>query len=450
MVRSIQVLVLLLAACSHGRVELAPPTSEDDPAARAALVASAMEGYRAAFVLTWNGRRIGEAREKFFAADDAEGGFRFERKERVIVRRGDATSVAHTTIVIDVDAAMIARRVVVERDAGGPPLEARATRMSDDGWSVQVGDAPARLADGAAVPSTLVPLYVAAGGNQGRVFDGPVLVEGANLATARLAVDVERGTARSRYLTAAGELRAVARLDAQNRLVEAGLGAALGSRRVEPAALDAPFEPPEIVDSAAIPVAGTSPAEASATGARGAWSLRLTVSGVRVPPPALPEIPEQTVAMAPGGTWDVVVEPTAFPVAGTGPWRELRERTDWVAHALADDLRVATLSPAEALAAGRGDCTAHAVVLEEDLHARGYQTRLVTGFVVEDGALRRHRWVAVRIGKRWIPVDPMFDEVPARPTHIALAVHGASPDELAFIDDVVFAGWSSAIAAWSR
>jgi transglutaminase-like putative cysteine protease len=442
MLRRILVLALIVPGCGHARTPLAPPVSEDDPAARAALVASAMEGYRAAYVLTWNGRRIGEARETFRAVDDAEGGFRFERRERVVVRRGDATSVAHTSIVVDVDPAMIARRVVVDRDTGGPALEARATRMSDDGWSVQVGDAPARLVDGAAVPSTLVPLYVAAGGSQGRVFDGPVLVEGANLAAARLTVDVDQGTARSRYVTAAGELRAVARLDAQNRLVEAGLGAALGSKRVDAAALDAPFDPPEIVDSAAIAIAGSAATDAG--------SVRLTVSGVRVPPPALPEIPEQTVAMAPGGSWDVVVEPTAFPTAGAGPWRELRERTDWVAHTLADDLRVATLSPAEALAAGRGDCTAHAVVLDEDLRARGYTTRLVTGFVVEDGALRRHRWVAVRIGKRWIPVDPMFDEVPARPTHIALAVHGSSPDELAFIDDVVFAGWSQAIASWAR
>lgn len=446
MQRRFLLLCALCAACGPGRSrELAPPTYEDDPAARAALVATAMEGYRAAFVLTWNGRRIGEAHETFVAADDALGGFRFQRSERVVVRRGDATSVAHTSIVIDVDAAMIARRVVVERDGGGPKQHARASRLFDDGWSVQVGDAPARLADGAAVPSTLVPLYVAAGGSQGRVFDGPVLVEGANLAGARLTVDVEAQTARSRYVTAAGELRAVARLDAQGRLVEAGLGAELGSRRTDEAELAAPFDPPEIVDSSAIQVAGSPASDPG-----GPAALRITVSGVRVPPPALPEIPEQTVAMAPGGTWDVVVEPTAFPQAGSGPWRELRERTDWVARTLADDLRVATLSPSEALATGRGDCTAHAVVLEEDLRERGYQTRLVTGFVVEDGALRRHRWVAVRIGKRWIPVDPMFDEVPARPTHIALAVHGASPDELAFIDDVVFAGWSGAIAAWAK
>ena len=446
-VRATLAIVTLVAACAHGGGrDLAPPTNEDDPAARAALVASAMEGYSGAFVLTWNGRRIGEARERFFAADDALGGFRFERSERVVVRRGDATSTSRTRIVVDVDPAMVARRVLVERDSGGRSLmTARATRLSDDGWRVEVGDAPARLADGAAVPSTLVPLYVAAGGARGRAFDGPGLVEGASLAAAHLTVDVDREArlVRTRYVTAAGELRALARLDATGQVVEAGVGAALGSRRVDEAVLAADFDPPEIVDSAAITVAGSAPTGESAP-------VRLTISGVRVPPPALPEIPEQTVAMAPGGTWDVTVDPTPYALAGTGAWREVRERTGWVAHALGDDLRVASLSAAEALAAGRGDCTAHAVVLDEDLRARGYDTRLVTGYVVDDGALRRHRWVAVRIGKRWIPVDPMFDEVPARPTHLALAVHGSTPDELAFIDDVVFAGWAGAIAAWAK
>src|SRR6266540_434381 len=54
-------LTLGAGACGRGHGELAPPTYEDDPAARAALVAAAMDGYRAGFLLTWNGRRIGEA-----------------------------------------------------------------------------------------------------------------------------------------------------------------------------------------------------------------------------------------------------------------------------------------------------------------------------------------------------------------------------------------------------
>jgi hypothetical protein len=395
-------------ACAAGPKHLAPPDDQDDPAARSALLASALEGHRAAFVLTWNGERIGEARERFVADEDALGGYRFERSERVMVRRGDAISVARTVITVDVDPAMIARRVVVARENGTVKARSEAVRMTDNGWRVLVDGAEPRLVDGAAVPATLVPLLVSAWRGQGVAYEGPVLVEGAGLARARLRVEVVGREAHARYQTAAGELRASARLDEDGKVEEAGLGAQLGSRRASETELAEAFDPPEIVDASAIKIMGETKIDNG---------IHLRVEGVRVPPPALAEIPEQTVTSTAGGL-DVRVESTAWPAGG------------------------------EALSSGRGDCTAHDVVLEAELRARGYEVRLVTGFVVEGGALNRHRWVAVRIGKRWIPVDPMFDEVPAQPTHVALAVHGSSPDELAFIDDVVFSGWTSATAAW--
>jgi hypothetical protein len=344
---------------------------------------------------------------------------------------------------VDVDSAMAARRVVVVREAGAGRQEARAERQVDDGWRVTATGVGVRLIDGDAVPATLVPLYVAARGGTGVAFDGPVLVEGANLASADLQVDVSADgrTASAKYHTAAGELRAVARLDEQGRVAEAGVGAMLASRRAEEDELRLSFEPPEIVDSTAIEVAGSP---------ESGGLVHLTISGVKVPPPVLAELPGQTVQTAPGGTWDVYVEETAYPGDAAGAWREVRERTHFVSGTLVDDLRFSSLSPAEALSAGRGDCTAHAIVLAADLADRGYDARLVTGFVLDDGSLHRHRWVVVRIGKRWVPVDPMFDEAPAQPTHVALAVHGMSTDELAFVDDVVFAGWNGAIAAYGR
>jgi hypothetical protein len=436
-------LVLLLAAplgaCGPSKKDLAPPNYEDDPAARSAMLASALEGHRAAFVLTWNGQRIGEARETFVAEESALGGYRFERSERVMVRRGDAISVARTVITVDVDPAMVARKVVVARENGSVQARSEAVRMSDNGWRISADGVEARLVDGAAVPATLVPLLVAAGRGQGVVYDGPVLVEGAGLARARLRVEIVGREAHARYQTAAGELRASARLTEDGQVEEAGLGAQLGSRRATETELAEAFDPPEIVDASAIKLMGATRLD----------DVRILVSGVRVPPPALPEIPEQTIVSGPNGVLEIRVTPAAWPQAGDGAWREVRERTEWVSSTLTDDLRVTALSASEAIAAGRGDCTAHAVVLDAELRARGYETRLVTGFVIESGALNRHRWVAVRIGKRWIPVDPMFDEVPAQPTHIALAVHGASPDELAFIDDVVFAGWTEASASWA-
>jgi hypothetical protein len=432
--------VCLVIGCASAPRQLLPPPSEDDPAARAALVAGALDGHQAAFVLTWEGRRIGDARERFFAEPSAQGGYRFERIERVTVRRDDARASATTTITIDVDAALQARSVTVLRQSGGRVTRAEARRLSDDGWQVTVGRARPRLIDGAAVPATLVPLLVKAAGAQGRAFAGPVLVEGAALAAAELTIDVDPATrlAHARISTRAGELRSVTRLDAEGHVIEAGLEAALSSTRVDPSALDAPFDPPDLLGATALPVTGSATDDSQ--------GLRLRVAGVAATPPVLAELPGQRVIAATDAGWEVEVSPTAWPQAGTGAWRDVATRVHRVARELPDDLAAVSLTLDETLAAGRGDCTAHAVVLEHDLRAQGYNARLVTGFVLEDGALRRHRWVVVQIGKRWVPVDPMFDEVPAQPTHIALAVHGSSPDELAFIDDVVFAPWRSATA----
>lgn len=437
-------LVAALAfGCSTARPDLRPPPAEDDPAARAALVASAFDGHRAAFELRWEGRRIGDARERFFADPGAAGGYRFERVERVVLRRGGTLSSARTVITIDVDAALHAQRVMVVRDAGGVLTRAEARRLSDDGWQVAVGEGPPRLVDGSAVPSSLVPLLVAAGGARGRAFAGPILVEGANLAQATLALEVDGASrlATGRVTTRAGELRSVSRLDDEGHVQEAGLGAALTSRRTDEGSLAAAFDPPDVVGDSALAVLGT-PRAADTSG------LRVTVDGVAATPRVLGELPGQTVTQD-GGAWRVHVAPTAWPQAGTGAWRDVADRVHRVARLLTDDLGMATISADEALAAGRGDCTAHAIVLERDLADAGYAVRLVTGFVLDDGALHRHRWVVVQIGKRWVPVDPMFDEVPAQPTHVALAVHGSSADELAFIDDVVFSPWRGARATYT-
>ena len=42
----------------------------------------------------------------------------------------------------------------------------------------------------------------------------------------------------------------------------------------------------------------------------------------------------------------------------------------------------------------------------------------------------------------------MYDEAPASPRRLALAVHGATPDEVALVDEVAFAGWEGASARW--
>jgi hypothetical protein len=422
--------LLALAAACAGRAPHAVTAEDvDDPAAKASALAPALEGYRADFVLSWNGARIGEAREKFVA--DGQGAWRFERSERTVVRREGATATARTEIAVEVDETLTARRVRVVRWIGPTRTEAEAIRLVDDAWRVTQGGHN-RLVDGAAVPSTLVPLLLA-GGTAGREWSAPVLVEGAGLAMANLTVSIPGGGghADSELATPVGRLRGTAWLDADGFVTRVGEGSrGLASRRVDAAELDAPFDPPELVDSSAVPVVGAA-----------ATFPAVRIDGLSAPPPALAELPRQEIALR-GGSVDIRIAPRSLASLPS----EIAELTHSVARTLADDPAVAALFSEEALAAGRGDCTAHAVVLLRRLGERGYQSRLVTGFVLSDGALRRHRWVLVRVGAEWIPLDPTRDEAPATTPRVALAVHGADLDQLAFVDDVAFDGWSAARA----
>ena len=421
-------MLALAAACAGSTPRAATPDDIDDPAARASALAPALEGYRADFILSWNGARIGEARERFTA--DGNSGWRFERNERTVVRREGATATARTEIVVDVDLTLTARRVRVVRWMGATRSESEAVRLLDDSWRVTQGGG-SRIVDGAAVPSTLVPLLLA-GGSAGREWAAPVLVEGAGLARANLSVSIPPGGGRadSELATPVGRLRGTAWLDADGFVTRVGEVRGLSSRRVEAAELDAPFDPPELVDSSAVPV----------TGAAGSLPA-VRIDGLAAAPQMLAELPRQEIARR-GTSVDIRLAPisrAALPA-------ELAELTHSVSRALANDTGLAALSSEEALATGRGDCTAHAVVLLRRLTERGWEGRLVTGFVLADGALRRHRWVLVRVGGEWIPLDPTRDEAPASTPRLALAVHGADLDQLAFVDDVAFDGWSAARA----
>ena len=427
--------LILLASCGGvARPVITVPDEVDDPAARPAL-APRLAGHRAAFRISWNGARIGDAYESLTAAG---GGWRFERRERIAVRRGGTVATTRTAVRIDVDEALRAQRIVVERETGPARSRGEAVRLKDESWRVSFGDGPTRSVSGDAVPSTLVPLLVAgSGATPGRAYDGPILIEGAGLALAELALDVSPDGRRTfaRIGTPSGDLRSEGVLDDRGFVASVGSPSGLASERVaDITSLDAPFTPPEIVDSSTVALTGT----------RTSGDLHLRIRGVAARPPHLAQLAAQRVT-ADGAVWNVTLAAPPPPRAGE-LLAEIRERTHHVASLLETDLGLAPIASDEALSAGRGDCTAHALVLATLLEARGYPTKLVTGYVVVDAALRRHRWVLVQIAGDWVPVDPMLDEVPASPAHLALAVHGTSLDELAFVDDVAFAGWEAARA----
>ncbi|BDG09412.1 transglutaminase-like domain-containing protein [Anaeromyxobacter paludicola] len=79
----------------------------------------------------------------------------------------------------------------------------------------------------------------------------------------------------------------------------------------------------------------------------------------------------------------------------------------------------------EVLAAGKGDCTEHALLFLALARAAGVPARGVHGLVYTryaDGvpALYWHAWAEVKAGDEWIAVDPTFDQPVADATHVAL------------------------------
>jgi hypothetical protein len=86
-------------------------------------------------------------------------------------------------------------------------------------------------------------------------------------------------------------------------------------------------------------------------------------------------------------------------------------------------------------APGAGDCTEHAVAFVELARAEGLEARTAAGLLVVDAppALVPHAWAEVKLGERWVPVDPALSQVPADAGHLRL---GAWVDEVAAADGV--------------
>jgi transglutaminase-like putative cysteine protease len=84
----------------------------------------------------------------------------------------------------------------------------------------------------------------------------------------------------------------------------------------------------------------------------------------------------------------------------------------------------------------RGDCTEHGVLAVALLRRLGVPARGVTGWVAFGESLGLHFWVEARIGGRWIPLDPTFDQAPASAYRLKLGT-----TDLADLGSV---GWESA------
>jgi hypothetical protein len=413
-----------------------------------------MAGYSAAFVLTWRGQRIGEAREQLRHRAD---GFRFTRSERLAIRRGAAVVELNTTIRIDTNSNLDADRVTVERTAGASTTRGAAQKSRDGRWRVWFGSERMRTLPGDAVPAELVNLRVAA--SPSHTFRGRVLLAGYGFATAHLDVAPvvgQRHRVRAIARTSMGRLVSEISLSPEDGTVTRVHAAeAVEATRADPAQLARHFDPPELVTSSSLPLVGT-------TGILDRDRVTLRLEGVHRPPP--PAMPGQTI-QADHETWTVTLDrrPRAQRTRTVDPnvaanFASLAarivnragayDRTSEIAalsrateQLLTDDMSNPSTDAGNALALGRGDCTAHAALLTALATARGIPTRMVTGFRIARGRLARHRWIIADAGNgRWIAVDPTYGEAPATARLLGLAVHGAAASEIAMVDELAFAG----------
>ncbi len=124
-------------------------------------------------------------------------------------------------------------------------------------------------------------------------------------------------------------------------------------------------------------------------------------------------------------------------------WQVVQAVTGFVNRWIAQkDYTVGFASALEVCRDARGDCTEHGVLAVALLRRLGVPSRGVTGWVALDGTLGLHFWVEAKLGQRWIPVDPTFDQAPASAFRIKLGT-----TDLA---DLASVGWDSAALSFGE
>jgi Transglutaminase-like superfamily len=401
--------------------------------------------YRADFELSWRGRPVGAAREELVARAGASG-YRFERRERWRVARGESAVEWEIEVVIDTDGALRGERIALFRDR---QLRGSA-RRTRAGWLIEAAG-ERRRAPADAEPAELVLLRMARR-RQAR-WSGRVLLAGFEFAVAHLAVEPDGAPDRRRMTlaAAAGRLQTRVQLRADGTVAMAA-GPDLAARRVARAS-EATGSPPDLIALGAIDVTGPR--------SRGrAVAIELAPGE---PPPRDGQHIRRATGWIDGGAvtaWPPLSQPDPAPdprlraladrlVAGAAsPMDRLRALALHTATRVGGDLSRGTVSAAaDVAAAGRADCVGHAVLFSALARAAGFDVRLVSGYRIDGRVLERHMWAVARVGDDVVPIDPTTGEAPVRPGRlVALAAHGSAPAEIALATELAFAGLSGARA----
>lgn len=375
------------------------------------------------YYLTWQGKRIGEARERFHRSDS---GVRIIRSEQIRVMRSGIPVESETEIVIYADKNLHATRVELRARAGAVVRTGNALRADSGKWIIALEGEAVREAPADAVPLELVPYLVGRHGTAD--FQSKVLLAGYGFAVTdmNLAHEGRRGTAVLE--TEWGDIETSLVLGKDGALMSAATGST-GSVRVGASRLKESFSPPELPGTSTIAV-------------RGSGNVLVVENAVRQPPPA---IGGQSVSLRKNG-WRIQFDAEPATVS-----KKIASLTREVDTLLKDAHDAPGAGGKDALELGRGDCTAHSTLFVDLAAEQGIDAKLITGFRLDGKKLFRHRWVAVRSGDAWVQVDPTFGEAPVTPgNHLALAVHGDSTAQIALVDEAVFRGLGKARARWVR
>ena len=122
---------------------------------------------------------------------------------------------------------------------------------------------------------------------------------------------------------------------------------------------------------------------------------------------------------------------------GASRWELAQRVTDFVWEWITQkDYTVGFASALEVCRNPRGDCTEHGVLAVALLRKLGVPARGVVGWMAAGENLGLHFWVEVKLGHRWVPVDPTFDQAPASAFRLKLGT-----TDLADLGSV---GWENA------
>ena len=100
------------------------------------------------------------------------------------------------------------------------------------------------------------------------------------------------------------------------------------------------------------------------------------------------------------------------------------------------DMSVGFASALEVVHIPKGDCTEHGVLAVAILRKLGVPARGAVGWAGLGEMMGLHFWVEVKLGQRWVPVDPTFDQATASAVRLKLGT-----TDLADLGSI---GWDSA------